>query len=352
VKLLSKYLLKRDQARSSTRMQSEAVRKRWHCALVVSCSVTVASALMTPPAQAQLVSGRTVRIVVGDAAGGSPDTLGRMLAQKMAESLGQAVVVENKPGASGILAAETVAKASPDGHTLLVNTTSLWAILPSIKKSLSYDAERSFVPITLIATTANVLAINANHPARSVSDLVAYGKANPGKLNFASAGVGSPAHLAGEMLGLYADLKMTHLAYKGAGPALLDVIGGVADFIITSPIAAGPHVASGKVRLLATSGAQVNPALPNLPPIAATVAGYDITQSWGMSAPAGTPEPTIRQLHTELVKALRQPDVQEKIKGMGATPVGNSIAEFTRFMADERKRLAEVITRRNIPLMD
>ncbi|MBM3408231.1 MAG: tripartite tricarboxylate transporter substrate binding protein [Betaproteobacteria bacterium] len=352
MKLLSKHVLKHDHILSSKAIQSGSTQKRVPCAPLILSAVIAAAALMTPSAQAQLVSGRTVRIVVGDAAGGSPDTLGRLLAQKMAESLGQAVVVENKPGASGILAAETVAKASTDGHTLLVNTTSLWAILPSIKKSLSYDAERSFVPITLIATTANVLAINANHPARSVSDLVAYGKANPGKLNFASAGVGSPAHLAGEMLGLYADLKMTHLAYKGAGLALLDVIGGVADFIITSPVAAGPHVASGKVRLLATSGAQVNPALPNLPPISATIAGYDITQSWGMSAPAGTPEPTIRQLHAELVKALRQPDVHEKIKGMGATPVGNSIAEFTRFMADERKRLAEVITRRNIPLMD
>jgi tripartite-type tricarboxylate transporter receptor subunit TctC len=154
------------------------------------------------------------------------------------------------------------------------------------------------------------------------------------------------------MLGLYADLKMTHLAYKGAGPALLDVIGGVADFIITSPIAAGPHVASGKIRLLATSGAQVNPALPDLAPIAASVPGYDITQSWGMAAPAGTPEPTLRQLHSEITKALSQPDVQQKIKGMGASPVGNSMADFGRFMADERKRLAEVISRRNIPLMD
>lgn len=319
----------------------------------LSASALIAGSLLSiEPAAAQLAPGRPIRIVVGDAAGGSPDTLGRMLAQKLSESLGQPVVVENKPGASGILAAETVAKAAPDGHTLLVNTTSLWAILPNIKRSLSYDAERSFAPITLIATTANVLAINASHPASTVAELVAYGKANPGKLNYASAGIGSPAHLAGEMLGLYADLKMTHLAYKGAGPALLDVIGGVADFIITSPIAASPHVASGKIRLLATSGAQVNPSLPTLAPIAATVPGYDITQSWGMSAPAGTSQATLNQLNTELVKAIRHRDVQEKIVGMGASPGGNSVAEFTAFMADERKRLGEVITRRSIPLLD
>lgn len=301
---------------------------------------------------AQDFPNRPIRLVVGDAPGGSPDTLGRLLGQKVAESLGQSVLVDNKPGASGILAAEIVAKAPADGHTLLLNTTSLWAILPNLKKSLPYDPIRSFVPITLIATAANVMVINVNHPAKTLKELVQYGKANPGKLNYASAGIASPAHLAGEMLGLYADIRMTHLAYKGAGPALLDVIAGHADFIITSPIAAGPHMANGRVRALGTTGTQRNPSLPELAPMAETVPGYDMSQSWGLSAPAGTPAEVLKVLHAAFDKALKLPDVREKIRSTGAAAMGNTPAEFETFMANERRRLGEVVSKARITLSE
>ena len=301
---------------------------------------------------AQSYPNKPIRLVVGDAPGGSPDTLGRILSQKISERLGQPVVIDNKAGASGIVAAEIVSKAPADGYTLLLNTTSLWAILPNLKKNLPYDNNKSFIHITQIATAANVIVINLNHTAKTLKELVQYGRANPGKLNYASAGIASPAHLAGEMLGLYTDIKMTHVAYKGAGPALLDVIAGNVDFIITSPIAAGPHMNSGRVRALGTTGPQRNPALPDLPSMSETVPGYDMSQSWGLSAPAGTPADVIQLLHTEFERALKLPDVQEKIRSTGAIAVGNSPQAFESFMANERKRLGEVIAKTGIVLSD
>ncbi|MFN0159792.1 MAG: tripartite tricarboxylate transporter substrate-binding protein [Burkholderiales bacterium] len=287
-----------------------------------------------------------------DATGGSPDTLGRILAQKLAESLGQQVLVDNRPGAGGIVGAEIAVKAPPDGYTLFMSTTTVWAILPNLKKNLPYDAAASFVPISRIASTSNVLVVNLSVPAKSVAELVRLAKASPGSLNYASAGIATPAHLAGEMLNLLADIKMTHIPYKGAGPALLDVIAGTAQLIITSPIAAGPHMTSGRVRALASTGAQRNPGLPDLPTMAETVPGYDISQSWGITVPSGTPAAIVALLQAETVKALRLPDVRERIARTGAVPVGDTAEEFAAFMAAERKRLGEVISKTGIVLAD
>ena len=313
-----------------------------------------AVALLTLPwcACAQGYPGKPIRLIVGDATGGSPDTLGRILAQKLADSLGQQVVVDNRPGAAGLLAADLAAKAAPDGYTLFMSTTSVWAILPNLKKNLPYDPVSSFVPVTRIASASNVLVINLAVPAKSVAELVRHAKANPGQLNYASAGIASPAHLAGEMLNLLADIKMTHVPYKGTGPALLDVIAGSVQLIITSPIAAGAHMSGGRVRALASTGSVRNPGLPELPTIAETVPGYDISQSWGITVPAGTPAAVVTLLHTEIVKALALPDVRERIVRTGAVPVGDSAAEFTAFIAAERKRLGEVISKTGIVLAD
>ena len=301
---------------------------------------------------AQPYPSKPIRLIVPDAPGGSPDTLGRILAQKLSESLGQPVVVDNRPGAAGLLAADLAAKAAPDGYTLFINTTTVWAILPSVKKNLPYDPLKSFVPITRIASASNVLVVNTSVPASSVAELVRLAKASPGTLNFASAGAASPAHLAGEMLNLLADIKMTHVPYKGAGPALQDVIAGTVQIMITSPIAAGAHMTSGRVRALATTGAQRNPGLPDLPTVAETVPGYDISQSWGMSAPSGTPPAIVKLLHAEIVKALNLPDTRERIVRTGAVPVGDTPEEFDAFIAAERKRLGEVINKTGIVLAD
>jgi tripartite-type tricarboxylate transporter receptor subunit TctC len=177
-------------------------------------------------------------------------------------------------------------------------------------------------------------------------------KSKPGALNYASAGIGSPAHLAGEMLNLLAGIKLVHVPYKGAAPALLDVIAGNAQLIITSPIAAGAHMNAGRVRALATTGAQRNPALPELPTIADTVPGYEISQSWGVVAPAGTPPAVVRRLNEDIVKAMGQPDMKERVLKIGAVPAGDQAAEFEAFMARERQRLGEVIAKSGIVLTD
>ena len=295
---------------------------------------------------------KPIRLIVPDAPGGSPDQLGRLLAQKLSETIGQQVVVDNRPGAAGVLAADVAAKSPADGYTLLMTTTSIYAIIPNLRKDLTYDPMRDFAPISRIATAYNVLVVNDALPVKSVADLVQLAKQKPGVLNYASAGVGSPAHLAGEMLNLLAGIKLTHVPYKGAGPALLDVIAGNAQLMITSPIAAAAHMTSGRVRALATTGAARNPALPELPTIADTVPGYDISQTWGIVVPAGTPPDIVKRLSDEIVKAMGQADVKERVQKTGAVPVGDLPPDFASFMARERTRLGEVITSTNIVLTE
>ncbi|HSV18331.1 MAG TPA: tripartite tricarboxylate transporter substrate binding protein [Casimicrobiaceae bacterium] len=307
---------------------------------------------MSLGASAQGFPTRPIRLVVPDAPGGSPDQLGRLLAQKMSETIGQQVIVDNRPGAAGVLAADIVSKSPPDGYTLLITTTSIYAIIPGLRKDLQYDPFKDFIPISRIATASNVLVVNDALPVKSVADLVRLAKEKPGALNYASAGVGSPAHLAGEMLNQLAGIKLTHVPYKGAAPGLLDVIAGNAQLMITSPIAAAAHMNSGKVRALATTGATRNPVLPSLPTIADTVPGYDISQSWGIVAPAGTPPDVIKHLSDEIVKAMSDPAVKERVLKTGAVPVGDLPADFAAFMRQERTRLTDVITKSNIVLTE
>jgi len=303
-------------------------------------------------AGAQTYPNKPIRLIVADAAGGAPDQLARLLAQKLSASLGQQVVVDNRAGAGGVLGAEAAAKSPPDGYTLLMTTTAIYAILPNLRKNLPYDPVKDFVPVSRVATASNVLVVSNTLPAKNVAELVKLAKEKPGALNYGSAGIGTPAHLAGEMLNLLADIKVAHVPYKGAAPALLDVIAGNVQYIITSPIAAGAHMDQGRVRALATTGAERNPSLPQLPTIADTVPGYEISQSWGIVAPAGTPPEIVRQLSAEIAKAMNQPDVKEPVLKMGANPAGDSPASFEAFMAKERQRLGDVITKSGIVLTE
>jgi tripartite-type tricarboxylate transporter receptor subunit TctC len=309
-------------------------------------------ALLSGSVLAQAYPVKPVRLIVADAAGGAPDQLGRILAQRLSESLGQQVIVDNRPGAAGVLGADVASKSPADGYTLLLTTTSIYALLPSLKKNLPYDPVKDFAAVSRIATASNVLVVNAALPVRSVAELVALARSKPGVLNYASAGIGSPAHLAGEMLNLLAGIKMTHVPYKGAAPGLLDVISGNPQLIITSPISAGAHMNAGRVRALAVTGTERNPRLPDLPTIADTVPGYEISQSWGIVVPAGTPAPIIKRLSDEITKAMRLPDVKERVANTGAVPAGDAPAQFEAFMAKERQRLAEVIAKTGIVLAD
>ena len=303
-------------------------------------------------ASAQTYPNHPVRLIVADSAGGAPDQLARLLTQKLSLAIGQPIIVDNRPGAGGALGAEVAAKSAPDGYTLLLTTTAIYAILPNLRKNLPYDPVRDFAPITRIATASNVLVVNNDVPAKDIAQLVKLAKEKPGALNYASAGIGTPAHLAGEMLNLLADIKVVHVPYKGAAPALTDVIAGNAQYIITSPIAAGAHMNSGRVRALATTGMERNPGLPDLPTIAETVPGYEITQTWGIVVPTGTPPDIVNKLSTEIVNVMQQPDMKEKVLATGATPVGDSPADFDAYMAKERQRLGEVISKRGIVLTD
>jgi tripartite-type tricarboxylate transporter receptor subunit TctC len=308
--------------------------------------------VLSTAAGAQGYPSRPVRLIVADAAGGAPDQLGRIVAQKLSESLGQQMIVDNRPGAAGVLGADIASKAPADGYTVLLTTTSIYALLPSLKKNLPYDPVKDFAPVTRIATASNVLVVNAALPANSVAELVALAKAKPGVYNYASAGIGSPAHLAGEMLNLLAGIKLTHVPYKGAAPGLLDVIAGNPHLIITSPISAAGHMNAGRVRALATTGSQRNPRLPELPTIADTVPGYEISQTWGLAVPAGTPASVVERLSTESAKAMSLPDVKERVLAMGAVPAADTPAQFQAFMANERQRLGDVIAKTGIVLAD
>ncbi len=318
------------------------------CLHLAACALVAASLGVG----AQGFPNRPVRLIVADAPGGAPDQLARLLADKLSAGLGQQVVVDNRAGAGGVLGAEVAARSPADGYTLLLTTTAIYAILPNLRKNLPYDPVKDFAPISRIATASNVLVVNNALPAKNVAELVKLAKDKPGTLNYASAGVGTPAHLAGEMLNLLADIKVTHVPYKGAAPALLDVIAGNAQYIITSPIAAGAHMSGGRVRALATTGTERNPSLPDLPTIAETVPGYEITQTWGIVVPAGTSPDVVKRLSDEIVKAMNLPDVKDKVLATGALPVGDQPAAFEAYMAKERKTLGDVITRSRIELKD
>ena len=310
----------------------------------------IAALLAAAPIQAQTFPTKPIRLLVGDPPGGAPDVLGRAVAQRLSDALGQQVVVDNRPGASGAIGAEMAARASPDGYTMFLGTTTLYAILPNLKRNMPYDVKRDFASITQIAGASNVLVVSPSVPARSVAELVQHGKAKPGALRYASAGHGTPAHLAGEMLNVYGGIGMTHVPYKGAGPALVDVIAGQVQLIITSPIAAGPHMTSGKVRALATTGVKRNPALPDLPTVADTLPGYEITQWWGLSVPAKTPREIAARLHTEAANAINRAEVRERISRAGAEPVGGTPQAFDALIAAEQQRLGAVIRKAGISL--
>ena len=316
--------------------------------LIAACTLL----FLSLGAYAQGYPNRPVKLVVADAAGGAPDQLGRMLAEKLSAGLGQQVVVDNRAGAGGVLGAEMAAKSPSDGYTLLMITSAIYAILPNLRKNLPYDPIKDFVPISRVATASNVLVVNNALPAKNVAELIRLAKEKPGQLNYASAGIGTPAHLAGEMLNLMADIKVVHVPYKGASPALFDVIAGNAQYIITSPIAAGAHMSGGRVRPLATTGTERNPSLPDVPTIADTVPGYEITQTWGIVVPAGTPRDVVKRLSDEIAKVMKMDDVKNRVLATGATPAGDGPAAFENFMANERKRMGDVIVKSGIVLTE
>ncbi len=298
--------------------------------------------LAATSAQAQNYPSRPIRFLVPGAAGSSQDILARVLANKLSQQLNQQVVVDARAGASGLIAIDIAKTAAPDGYTLVAATSTLFSGLPALKPKLSYDPDRDFAPLSRMASVANVLTVNASLGVETAADLVKLARAKPGQLNYGSAGNGSPAHLAGAMFDVLAGVKTNHVPYKGAAQALTDVIGGQLHYLITSPLVAMPHAKGGRIKVLATTGAKRDPLLPDLPVLADTVPGYDITQWWGVVAPAKTPKPILDLLHAEIIKALRTPEVRELLARQGATAQPESPAEFAAFMKSERTRIGQL----------
>ena len=314
------------------------------------CLVPFVFCLGMPVGHAQSFPDRPIRFIVPSPPGGSPDILARIVSHKLSEQMKQQVVVDNRGGASGIIGVELVARAAPDGHTLLLVTSTSFGSLPALRKKLPYDAEKDFIPLSRIAWVANVVTVNAKLGANSMADLVRLAKEKPGQLNYGSAGNGTPAHLAGAMLNVLAGVNTVHVPYKGAALAIADLIGGQLQILITSPLVAMPHGRAGRVKVLATTGAKRDPLLPELPPVADTVPGYEIVQWWGVALPARTPGPIVKRLHRELLIALDAPDARAAMSKNGATPNPESPAAFAAFMRNERARIGKLGRQANISL--
>jgi len=282
-------------------------------------------------------------VIVPFPAGGSTDIVGRTVAQKLSEMWGQPVVVDNRAGGGTVIGTDIVAKAPPDGYTLLV-TPAPFTINPSLLAKLPYDALADFAPITLINTTPLVLVVNPGVPARSVKELIALAKARPGQLNFGSSGTGGSNHLAGELFNAMAGVKVVHIPYKGNAPALIDLAGGHVDLIFNGLTSALPLIKSGKLRALAMTSLQRSAALPDVPTLdEAALKGF-VAVAWnGLGAPANTPPEVIAKINTAVVGIVSSPELKERLKAEGSDPVGSTTAQYAAFLRDEIAKWAKVI---------
>ena len=286
-----------------------------------------------------------VRIVVPFPAGGTTDILARATAQKLTETLGQPFVVENRPGAAGNIGAEIVAKSPPDGYTMLMGTVGTHAINASLYEKMPYDHVKDFVPVVLVAGVPNVLVVHPSVPAKSVQELIAYAKANPGKLNFASSGSGTSIHLSGELFKTMTGVSMQHVPYKGSAPALADLTGGQVQLMFDNLPSALPLIKAGKLRALAVTSLARASALPDVPTVAESgLPGFEASSWFGLLAPAGTPKDVITKVNAEVAKWLATPEAKEKLASQGAIVAsGLTPDDFTRHIASETTKWQKVV---------
>ena len=308
----------------------------------VAIALFIAALALSRSAVAEDWPARPLTLIVPFAPGGTTDIVARIVGQALSARLGQSVIVENLGGAGGTLGANQAAKAAPDGYTLFMATVA-HTMAPGIYKSLPYDFEKDFAPITVIASVPNIVIVHPAVPAKTIGELLAYIRANPGKVNYGSAGIGSTEHMSGELLSAMADLKMVHVPYKGGAPMMADIIAGHIEMAVETSGSASPHIKAGSVRALAVSTAKRSPAFPDLPTLAeAGLTGYDVTTWYGMLAPAGTP-PAIRdRLYKELAEILKSPDIIARLRDIGADPGGEPPAAFADFIKVETAKWIKV----------
>jgi tripartite-type tricarboxylate transporter receptor subunit TctC len=317
--------------------------------LIAASLSALALGAIVLPAQAQdKWPSKPITYVVPFPAGGTTDILARLIGQKLGPALGTTVIIDNRPGAGGNIGSELVARAAPDGYTIMGGTISSHSINASLYK-LSYDPLKSFAPITLIGTNANVLVVNPASPFKSVKELIAAAKAKPDSLSFASAGNGTSQHLSAELFKTMAGIDMVHIPYKGSAPAIQDVIGGQVPLMFDTTVVAGPFIQSGKVRALAVTSTKRVATLPDVPTMAeAGVPGYEVVSWQAMFAPAGTPPAIVQRLQTEVAAILKQPDVQERLAKLGVDPSGMAPQQLAEFQAAEIAKWAKVVKAANV----
>ncbi len=297
------------------------------------------------PAAAQGFPQKPLRLVVPFPPGGPLDTVGRAIAQKLTEAWGQSVVVDNRPGAGGNIGADLVAKAAPDGYTVVMGALSTHAVNPSLYPKMPYDAVvKDFAPITLVAVTPNVLVVNPALPVNSVRELVAYAKAHPGKLAFGSGSSGSAGHLAGELFKADTGTDLLHVPFKGAAPAMQALLAGDIQLMFDNLASASAQVKAGKLKALAVTTARRSPLAPELPTMAESgLAGFDISTWFGLLAPAGTPADVVAKWNAEVTRILRTPEMRDRLTAMGAEAAPDTPAEFAQFISSEAAKYARIV---------
>ncbi len=287
---------------------------------------------------------RPIRFLIPQSPGGASDTVGRIVAQKLGEHLGQQLVVDNRPGATGNIGAEMVARAMPDGYTMLLTAPNL-VTSPSLYSRVPFDPVKDFAPVSQLSQSPNVWIVHPSFPAKTMADLIEIAKAKPGQIDFASSGPASTQHLAGELLNLMAGIKLVHVPYKGGGPALIDLIGGRVQVMSSTLPSAIPQIKAGKVRALAVTSARRSPAMPELPTVAeaAALPGYEATTWQGLVFPAATPAAIVARMSAETAKVLALNDVKDRLRDLGYEPVASSPQQFAAYIAAELEKWTKVI---------
>lgn len=294
-------------------------------------------------AAAEPYPNRPVRMIVAVPPGGPADTLARLVGPRLAEALGQTVVIDNRPGANGIIAYEMAARAAPDGYTFVLVAAGV-AINPSLYRKVPYDPVKDFAPITHGISVPNILVVHPGVPAKSVRELVALARAKPGQLTFASAGNGTSGHLALELFRLSAGIQLVHVPYKGGGPALAELMAGQVQSLFSIALAATPQIKAGKLRALAITSAERSPVAPELPTVAESgFPGFEVIGWFGWLAPADTPRELVGRLNREIVQTLNRPEIRDRLLGMSTVPVGNTPQQFAAFIRSERDKWAKVV---------
>ncbi len=317
--------------------------------MIRACLASIFALALSSAALAQSYPTKPITLVVPYAPGGTNDIIARAVAAKMSTNMGTPVVIENRSGAGGNVGAQFVAKASPDGYTLLTAPVSLLAINKWLYSGLGYDPDKDFAPITLAGTVPNVLLVHSSVPAKDMKELLAYAKAHPNAVTFASMGTGTTGHLNGEMLKLLGKIDIRHVPYRGSAPALQDLLGGHVHIMFDNLPTAMPLAQSGQLRAFAVTSASRSGSLPDVPTVGeAGVQGFDATAWFGFVAPSATPRPVLDRLNAEMVKALNDPDVTEKLKSQGVTIVANSREEFGKFIASETTKWKDVVERADV----